>query len=255
MREAVIELDNLSVGYGHDSVVSDISLDIERGEICAIIGSNGSGKSTILKTLAGVLPKISGSVRVLGREIGKYREKELAGIISCMFPTAPKTSWLCCGDIVENGRYPYTGMMGILSGEDRKKTEEAMELTGVTGLKDKYFNTLSDGQKQRVMLARAICQEPEIMLLDEPASFLDIRYKLELLDLIKELAGKKKITVVFSMHEISFASRISHRMICLKDGKVDRVAEPSAIMDPAYIEELYGLKKGSLKERELHGIF
>ncbi len=255
MKEASIELDRLSVGYGHDIVVSDISFGIERGEICAIIGSNGSGKSTILKTLAGVLPKISGSARALGKEISRYREKELSKVLSCMFPTAPKTQWLSCRDIVENGRYPYTGMMGILSDEDKRKTEEAMELAGVTGLKDKYFNTLSDGQKQRVMLARAICQEPEIMLLDEPASFLDIRYKFELLDLIGELAGKKKITVVFSMHEISFASRISHKMVCLKDGRVDRVDEPSAVMDPAYIEELYGLKKGSLKERELHGIF
>ncbi|MBQ7464157.1 MAG: ABC transporter ATP-binding protein [Lachnospiraceae bacterium] len=255
MGKCILESSALCVGYGTKRIVDDISFSMEAGDIVCLIGSNGAGKSTLLKTLAKMIPPVSGSAKIDGREIGHIREGELARIVSCMFPAAPVTEYLTCLDIVENGRYPYTGMFGTLSEDDREKIASAMDIAGVTELSGRYFHTLSDGQKQRVMLARAICQEPKLLLLDEPASFLDIRYKLELLDLIVSLAKEKGIAVLFSMHEITLAGRIADRMICIKDGKVDRMGTPQEIMRSDYMERLYDLKKGSLEEGVLNGIF
>lgn len=245
----------LSVGYGTKKIVSGISFSVKEGEIVCMIGSNGAGKSTILKTITKVIPPLSGSVFIHDRDIGTMRERELARSVACMFPLTPDTEYLTCADIVENGRYPYTGMFGGLSDEDREKILEAMSIAGVSSLADRFFSTLSDGQKQRVMLARAICQEPKLLLLDEPASFLDIRYKLELLEMIKKLAELKGTAVLFSMHELMLAGRVADRMICIRDGRIDRIDTPENVLRPDYMEELYDLKKGSLNEGVLNGIF
>lgn len=255
MGKRILELNALCVGYGTRSVVRDISFSMEEGDIVCLIGSNGAGKSTVLKTLAKMIPPLSGSVRIDGKDYGHIRETELARTVSCMFPTTPDTGYLTCRDVVENGRYPYTGMFGTLTAADRESIAGAMEITGVTELSERYFHTLSDGQKQRVMLARAICQDPGLMLLDEPASFLDIRFKLELLDLIVSLAKEKGIAVLFSMHEITLAGRIADRMICIKDGRVDRIGAAQDIMRSDYMERLYDLKPGSLERGGLNGIF
>ncbi|MCR5649743.1 MAG: ABC transporter ATP-binding protein [Lachnospiraceae bacterium] len=251
----VLSLDGLCVGYGKKQVVSDISFSIKAGETVCLIGPNGAGKSTILKTIAKMIPPVSGKAVLLGRDIRHIKETELARNVSCMFPQVPDTLYLTCSDIVENGRYPYTGMFGRLSGSDRDKVNESMEATGVTELAGRYFHTLSDGQKQRVMFARAICQEPKLLLLDEPASFLDIRYKLELLELIRKFSKERGTAVLFSMHEITLAGRTSDRMIAIKNGKVDSMGRPEDMLDPGHIEELYDLKKGSLKDGMLNGIF
>ena len=255
MGEEILKIDALCAGYGTKTIVSDISFSMKEGEICCLIGSNGAGKSTILKTIARIIPQISGKVLVRGRDIRHLKENELARSVACMFPFNPDTEYLTCSDITENGRYPYTGMFGTLSAEDREKISQAMSAAGVNDLADRFFHTLSDGQKQRVMLARAICQEPKLLLLDEPASFLDIRYKLELLELISKLAKKHGTAVLFSMHEITLAGRIADRMICLKNGRADRIDTPENVLRTDYIEELYDLKKGSLSEGMTDGIF
>ena len=151
---------------------------------------------------------------------------------------------MTCHDIVASGRYPYTGKLGILSAEDEKKVEEAMEAVHAQELGDRDFNAISDGQRQRVLLARAICQEPEIIVLDEPTSFSYIRHKLELLSILSRMAKEKGITVILSLHEIDLAQKISDKILCVKGDHIFRYGEPEEIFREEVIRELYGIDNG-----------
>jgi iron complex transport system ATP-binding protein len=156
---------------------------------------------------------------------------------------------MTCEDVVATGRYPYTGKFGILSSEDRKLVEEAMELVHISQLAQREFSKTSDGQKQRVMLARAICQEPDIIILDEPTSFLDIKYKLEFLSILQNMSRKKKLSVIMSLHELDLAGRISDQIACVKGDHIDRLGTPEEIFSQGYISRLYDLTAGSYEER------
>ena len=248
MEGNVLEISKLHAGYGGADVLSDINLSLESGKTAALIGPNGAGKSTLLKVIAGMVKARDGKILISGKDAAHLSALERAKHISIMLSATPDTEWMSVREIVENGRYPYTGRFGILSEEDDKKVEESLYLTDTEALKDRYFRTLSDGQKQRVMLARAIAQEPELMLLDEPTSFLDIKYKLEFMELIRELAGKKNISMLISLHELRLGEGLD-RVFSLKDGRLAGEGEPRDIFKEEYIEELYDLKPGSY-----HGI-
>lgn len=238
----MVELDHLTFSYdGNREVLSDISFHLKAGETVGLIGANGAGKSTLLKTAAGQLPAVSGTVCIDGREIGAISVKERAKKLALLMTERISPELMTCEDVVELGRYPYTGQLGVLSDNDREKIAEAMEITNSKELSDSLFSRVSDGQRQRVMLARAICQEPEILILDEPASYLDIRYKIELLSILKRLASEKNITVIMSLHELDMARKISDRVVCVKDGKVHQIGTPNEIFGGDCIAELYGI--------------
>ena len=146
---------------------------------------------------------------------------------------------MTCHDIVATGRYPYTGRLGILSREDEDKVDEAMRIVHAEELGSRDFNAISDGQRQRVLLARAICQEPEIIVLDEPTSFLDIRHKLELLSILRSMAKEKGITVIMSLHEIDLAQKIADQILCVKGDHVCYYGTPEQIFEEQTIRELY----------------
>ena len=143
---------------------------------------------------------------------------------------------MTCEEVEATGRYPYTGKFVILSDTDRQAVAEAMELVHVTTLKNKDFSKLSDGQRQRVMLARAICQEPEIIILDEPTSYLDIKYKLDFLSILQEMRKKKELTVVMSLQELDLASKVSDKILCVNGSCVERYGTPQEIFKEGYIE-------------------
>ncbi|MBO4359782.1 MAG: ABC transporter ATP-binding protein, partial [Eubacteriaceae bacterium] len=168
MAETYLKLEKLSVGYGTKVVISDIDLDIMKGEVISLIGPNGAGKSTILKTLSKQLPIISGRAILDGQDINEYSYRDLSKKMAVVLTEKLKTELMTCRDIVSTGRYPYTGKLGVLTEEDDRKVEEAMRKVNAYDLRDKDFTAISDGQRQRVLLARAICQEPQILLLDEP---------------------------------------------------------------------------------------
>ena len=245
MMEPILSAQNLSVGYGGKTVIGGIDLALTPGEIVTLIGPNGAGKSTILKTLIRQLPPIAGAVYLDGRDMAGLREKDMARSVSAVLTGRPKPELMTCGDVVASGRYPYTGTLGILSGDDKRVVRESMELVRVTELRDRDFERVSDGQRQRVLLARAICQEPRVMVLDEPTSFLDIRHKLEFLNLLRTLSRKREIAVLLSLHEIELARRFADTLLCVRDGRVDRVGTPEEIFDGGYIDELYGMEPGS----------
>jgi len=236
-----IETFELNIGYKSD-LVKNIAIKIEQGTIVSLIGPNGSGKSTLLKTLTGELKKRGGVVYLNGRDRQEMSESEVAKEMSMVMATGVKAELMTCREVVEIGRYPYTGRLGILSDLDREKVKEAMEWTDIYELKDKLFQNISDGQRQRVMLARAICQEPEILILDEPTSYLDIRHKIDILQKIKSFAVQKNVAVLMSLHELEIAKNISDKVIALGDGEVLKVGHPDDVIQEEFIRKLYNLE-------------
>ncbi|NLT08616.1 MAG: ABC transporter ATP-binding protein [Ruminococcus sp.] len=245
MSRTILGSKDLSVGYGQKVVVSGLGFEVCKGEILTIIGSNGAGKSTILKTIAAQLPFISGSVNLADKDISEIAAQDIAKTLSVCFTERIAAEKMTCEDIVATGRYPYTGRLGILSENDRKIVRDSMELTGTSYLCDTDIRCISDGQRQAVMLARAISQQTQVLILDEPASFLDINNKLKLLNILKELVRSRDIAVVQTLHELDLAQRFSDKILCIKDNKADRIGSPEEIFSGSYISELYGIDNGT----------
>lgn len=223
--------EGLSVGYHKRPLIKDIEIDLEKGEILTLIGPNGAGKSTVLKSIAKQLALIAGTIYLDEQSVESMSGTELSQNMAVVLTEKLRTEMMTCEDVVATGRYPYTGRFGILSESDRKVVKEAMELVHVTAIKDQDFTRISDGQRQRVMLARAICQEPEIIILDEPTSYLDVKYKLEFLSILQEMRKKKGLTVIMSLHELELAERVSDKILCI-DGKcVDRFGKPEEVLN------------------------
>ena len=182
---------DLAIGYGKTPLLQNIGIGVQRGQILALIGPNGAGKSTLLKTLAGQLAAQSGAVLLQGQNLTTYTPNARARKMALMLPHTRHTELTTCFDVAAAGRYPYTGRLGILSEQDKQQVRDALHLVQADELADRDFTKISDGQRQRVLLARAVCQQPEIILLDEPTSFLDIKGKIELLTILRQLAQEK----------------------------------------------------------------
>ena len=231
----------LTVGYNGKPLIRDIALSIRRGEIVTLIGPNGSGKSTILKTLTRHLAAIGGTVTIDSEELSGITFKQLAKKMAVLLTDRTRPELMTCRDVVAMGRYPYTGSLGLLTEDDQKLISDAMDLVNVLELSDRDFQTLSDGQRQRVLLARAICQEPQIIVLDEPTSFLDIRYKVELFGILKKMAIERNTTVIMSLHEIDLAEKISDKILCVKGDHIEHFGTPEEIFSTGLIGTLYDI--------------
>lgn len=244
-RVLFLRTEGLAVGYDGDPLIRGIDLELRCGEIVSLIGPNGAGKSTILKTLTKYLEPIAGTVYIEGRELGEVPSEELAKEQSVMLTDRPTTELLTCEDVVEAGRYPYTGRLGILEESDHEKVRGAMELVNVWGLRDRDFMQVSDGQRQRILLARAICQEPRVLVLDEPSNYLDIHYQIELLHVLKRFVASREVTIIMSMHELALARNISDRVICVKGSSIFASGTVGEIFTNEVIDALYDLVPGS----------
>ncbi|RGY99700.1 ABC transporter ATP-binding protein [Clostridium sp. AM58-1XD] len=245
MYDDYIYTENMTVGYGKVPLIRQIEIHVKRGEIVTLIGPNGAGKSTILRSVIRQLGLIGGAVYLDGTPMEHMQEKQIAKRMSVLMTERIHPELMTCEDVVSTGRYPYTGRMGILSEKDRKKVRDAMELVHAWELAQKDFGELSDGQRQRILLARAICQEPEAIILDEPTSFLDIRHKLELLTILKELVRTRKVAVLMSLHELDLAQKLSDYIVCVNGTSIERCGTPEEIFTSAYIKKLYGITQGS----------
>ena len=231
----------LKAGYGKRPVAEGLSFHAGRGEIVTIIGPNGAGKSTVLKTIAGSLPALGGELVLDGVPMERIPGRERAKKLAVVFTEKLQGELMTCRDVAAAGRYPYTGRLGLLSEKDQGAVDQALELVHGTELGDRPFDRISDGQRQRILLARAICQEPEMILLDEPTSHLDVRYKLEFLSLLRKMTRERKLSVLMSLHELDLAERISDRVVCIRDGHMDRCGTPEQVFTPGYVEELFGM--------------
>lgn len=246
--EYYFKAEKISVGYRKHSLIENIEISLKKGEILTLIGPNGAGKSTVLKSIVRQLALISGTIYLDKQNMVDISGKELSKKMAVVLTEKLRTEKMTCEDVVATGRYPYTGQFGILSQADDKTVKEAMELVRVTAIKDKDFTYISDGQRQRVMLARAICQEPEIIVLDEPTSYLDIRYKLEFLSILQEMRKKRKLTVIMSLHELELAAKVSDKILCINGMSVERFGRPEEVFEPGYITKLFSISSGSFDE-------
>ena len=244
MKSYFFYTDQLTVGYDGKPLIKEINIQLNKGEILTLIGPNGAGKSTILKSITRQLSLISGTVYLEQEQMSRMTNKEVSRKLAVVLTERMRPELMTCEDVVSTGRYPYTGTLGILSPEDKKKVKNAMEMVHAWNLKDRDFTAISDGQRQRVLLARAICQEPEIIVLDEPTSFLDVRYKLELLSILRNMAKKKGITVIMSLHEIDLAEKVADKIICVKGDRIAHYGKPETIFKEEAIRDLYGIDNG-----------
>ena len=240
-----VETRKLTVGYSGKPLISGIDLGVEKGRIVTLIGPNGSGKSTILKTITRHLEKIAGVVMVDQRKIEKWNNKELAQRMSVMLTERVMPELMTCHEVVALGRYPYTNAFGKLTPEDEAIVMDNLRLVRAEELAHRLFTQISDGQRQRIMLARALCQQPEVLVLDEPTSYLDIRHKIELLDILRALASRKQVAVLLSLHEIDLAAKISDWLICVKGDHIELSGTPDKVFTDRQMCELYDLQTGS----------
>lgn len=248
-QKSFVYTENLTVGYDGKPLIRDIRLSLEKGQILTLIGPNGAGKSTILKSLIRQLKLVGGAVWLDNTSMERMTDKEVSRKMAVVMTERIHPELMTCEDVVATGRYPYTGTLGILGAEDHEKVKSAMNLVHAWELRDRDFSAISDGQRQRILLARAICQEPEVIVLDEPTSFLDIRYKLELLTVLKQLVREKQVAVILSLHEIDLAQKLSDRLICVHNGRIERCGTPEQVFTGDYIRTLYDLERGTYNEQ------
>lgn len=235
-----MKIKELKAGYSQKIVINNLSLEIQKGEIISLIGPNGGGKSTLLKSISGELKTLGGTVMLGDEEIKNIPLREIAKRMSIVNTQRVKPEHMSAFDVVLSGRLPYSDLLGLYRSEDYNTAGSACELMNITELKDKPFSSLSDGQKQRTLIARAICQDPSYLIMDEPSSYLDIRHRLELMDVIKKLAGRG-VTIIMSLHELELALEISDRVLLVqKDGETI-CEEPAKVIESGIIKDLYEL--------------
>ena len=209
-----ITLSHLSVGYkiGH-TVVSDINLTLQSGQLACLIGENGVGKSTLLKTLTGFLPKLEGSLLLDGKDISEFSQRALAQQISIVLTQKPDVQNLTVEEIIGLGRSPYTGFFGKLHANDQQIVDESITAVGIEKLKNRMIQTLSDGERQKVMIAKALAQQTPVIFLDEPTAFLDFSSKVETFQLLQRMAHEMGKLVLLSTHDLELAVRFSDTLL------------------------------------------
>ena len=243
MKEFLCETQDLAIGYGKTPLAENIALGAKPGQVLTLIGPNGAGKSTLLKTLAGQLAPLGGTVLLDGQDLTAYTGPDRARKLALMLPHTRRTELTTCFEFAAAGRIPYTGRLGILSPADRQAVQHALEVAGAAHLADRDLNCISDGQRQRVLLARAICQQPQVLLLDEPTSFLDIKGKIELLTILQKLAHEDGLAVIVSLHELDMAQKVSDAVVCVFPDHVSGVLTADEAFAPENIRALYRLSE------------
>ena len=236
-QEETIRIEGLSIGYrskhGVKTVAEGISDSIRSGEMTCLLGVNGAGKSTLLRTLSGFLPPLAGEISLLGKPLSSYRERELATVIGVVLTEKSNLQNMTVTELVGMGRSPYTGFWGRLSAADRRKVEESLTLVGIAPLRNRMVQTLSDGERQKVMIAKALAQETPLIFLDEPTAFLDYPSKVEILHLLHRLSHEMGKTVFLSTHDLELALRVADRVwLMSKQGEVRTGSPENLIVDP-----------------------
>ena len=241
---SIISTKALSAGYSKHIIINDADIEINSGEVLTIIGCNGAGKTTLLKTISAQLSPLGGTVYLDGKDMSLYSSAERAKKMSLLLTRRNTPDRMTCEEAVGLGRYPYTNQLGILSDSDRETVKNAMERTGVYHLRDTYLDCISDGQRQLVSFAAAIAQQPAVMLLDEPTSYLDLGNKLKMMQMLRELAAEG-IAVVMTLHELYLAQRFSDRCICTDSGRISCTGTPEEIFTAERINKIFGVEVGT----------
>jgi cobalamin transport system ATP-binding protein len=236
-----IRTENLTFAYKDKPVLDGVSLSVERGEMIGILGPNGSGKTTLLKIFSAVL-RGRGEVKVNGRSIETYGKREL----SRAFAMVPQESQILfpytVAEIVLMGRASYHSPLALEGKKDLEVARASMELTDSLPFSDRYLHELSGGEKQRVIIARALAQEPQILLLDEPSAFLDLKHQVQVFELMRRLNREHSLTIVAALHDLNLAALFFPRLVMLRDGRIYRDGSPKEVLTEKTIEEVYGIR-------------
>ncbi|MDP2919288.1 MAG: ABC transporter ATP-binding protein [Dehalococcoidia bacterium] len=237
----ILRTDKLAVGYGKKIVVSDINVALLEGQFVCLLGPNGSGKSTILKTLVRMLAPLGGGVFLNDRDTSRLSSQDMARTTAVVLTEPVTPGLLTAYDVVMLGRHPHTGFMGKPTGKDTRKVLEALALVRADELAHRYFNELSDGEKQKVLLARALAQEPQLIVLDEPTSHLDARHRIEVMLILRRLTQEKGVTVVASLHDIDLAMKACDVALLVKDEHILACGTPEDVLKEDLVAQLYGM--------------
>lgn len=236
-----LRADNVTLGYGERRVIEGLRLAIQPGEITSIVGHNGCGKSTLLRALSRLLKPAAGQVLLDGRAIHRMPTKEVARAMGLLpqSPTAPEG--IVVADLVGRGRHPHQGALGRWSPHDYEVVSRALEATNTAELSQRPVDELSGGQRQRVWIAMVLAQETDILLLDEPTTFLDIAHQLEVLDLLTDLNRELGTTIVMVLHDLALAARYSDRMVAMRSGEIEAVGTPEQVVTPQTVRAVFGI--------------
>jgi iron complex transport system ATP-binding protein len=229
--------------------LESINLTIQKGELVGVLGPNGAGKSTLLRLMAGLLQPLSGEIFVESRPLRSVRVKERAMKIAFVSQSTTFPFPLSVWEIVEMGRHPFLGRFEMMSAQDKSICERALKLCDVWDFKDRSYNELSGGEKQRVLLASALAQTPQALLLDEPTLSLDWEHQLRLFEMIHKLHRNKGLTVIVATHELNLANRFMDRLVLMKKGKIEADGQPVQVLTPARIQSVLNVKVDALKDK------
>lgn len=237
----VIELSDVNFSYNDKTVLQDINLNIEKGEFTGIIGPNGAGKSTILRIMAGILKNYKGTVRVMNKDVKMMKQKNLARVIGFVPQETHFQHNYSVEDIITMGRYPYLGPFQRFKKDDIEAVEWAIEKSGLIELKKRLVNSISSGERQMVVICRALAQKPEILLLDEPTSHLDIKHQVRIMELLKDL-NQHGMTVVIVNHDLNLSSQFCKKLVLLHRGSIYKIGTPEMIIDKKIVMDVYGVE-------------
>ncbi len=245
-----IHVENIQTGYGDKVIIDDLSIKIPMGKTTAIIGPNGCGKSTLLKSIGRILNIKKGAIYLDGKEIHKMPTRELAGKLAILpqAPVAPEG--LTVEELISYGRYPYQKGLGKLKAEDKKIINWAMAATNLEALKYDTVDNLSGGQRQRVWIAMALAQETDVILLDEPTTYLDMAYQMEVLELLEELNKEHGCTIIMVLHDLNLASRYADFMVAMGAGKIIKAGAPKEVMTEEVLEAVYRIRANIVSDPE-----
>jgi iron complex transport system ATP-binding protein len=242
MTDPLLRAASLTLAYDGPPVVHDLELVLPRGRITAVVGANGCGKSTLLRALARLLRPKAGSVLLDGHAIAELPTKAVAKRLAILPQSPVAPDGLTVEDLVARGRYPHQTLLRHWSPEDEAAVEAALAATGVGGLRGRPLDELSGGQRQRAWIAMTLAQETEILLLDEPTTFLDLAHQIEVLDLLTDLVADHGRTVVMVLHDLNQACRYADLLVAMRGGRIHAAGPPTEIVDAALVEEVFGIE-------------
>lgn len=241
MQPHTFQAKGLVAGYDGKRILDGVSLQIPSNRISVIIGANACGKSTLLKTLARLIRPISGEVLLDGRSIHEIPTKQLARVIGLLPQSPVVPEGIKVADLIGRGRYPHQSFFGTWSRQDEQAVAEAMEIMNITELADRYMDELSGGQRQRVWIGMVLAQQTDILLLDEPTTYLDITHQIEILDLLTDLNRKYGKTIVMVLHDINLAARYADYLFAMRQGRLVAAGKPSEVITGQLIKDVFGM--------------
>jgi iron complex transport system ATP-binding protein len=234
----ILKIENLTAGIKKKIILRNINLELHQGELLALVGANGSGKTTLIKTAASFLPRLNGNIFLNEKDILSYKKKEKAQQLAVIFQSQGISWPFTVKEFILQGRYPHQGWFGVLNKNDERITNKIISETGLDLFKDRLVSELSGGEYQRVLIARAMAQEAQLFLLDEPVSYLDLKYQIAVMDLIRQSVDNGIATMV-SLHDLNLASLYADRIALIAEGTIIALGTPQEVLTPVLLERAF----------------